>query len=69
MSNRMVKTACRYDEPFREYLGARSEHNEQKCEQGANRQRYVPVFTSELGNYAVGLMSDKSHASFDNTVP
>ena len=60
MSYRAVKTATRYDVPFRRYFGeskvrADSEH--------------VPVFTSELGSYTNGLASDQSRATFGSNVP
>jgi len=53
MSYRAVKTACRYDVPFRRYFGAST------ASRRASRQRARAMFTSELGSHTISIASDK----------
>jgi len=70
MSYRAVKTACRYDVPFRRYLGASTASKRVSSVSNVRADsEHVSVFTSELGSHTIGLASDQSHASFVSTVP
>jgi len=60
---RAVETACRYDIPFRRYLGASKQANVRADSE------HVSVFISELGSHAIGLTTDQSRTSFASTVP